>query len=364
MQMLAVHNKNGEPVGVLQIIGFKRKMSTAEAEPSKYYTKTLKIARQIIERKLADQSSTGMPTSVSQVFRGIDRASIGYTAQQVGNFLKYTFKCAECDLFEFDEKSMTLTRLTDRAKFSEKEGGLSFQAGVRKSFVIMPRGCESAFPMYRHDIDGLVSPNSTLAQSIYTMQHHYVVALRGRSGSPSFGASDVALLGELGPLLCDALRTAAWVEGMQNAKNETEGTSKLYEVECDALSRIAGDGARPKDVVIESCRRIFGTPVFLIASFDGRNMVFQPGGITVKFEECAAGLAYNYRDTKRTRRGETGFCSEIYDAIGAAAEYVISFPYRVKGRVAGAIEIVNPTSEPPDEAFSVFGDICGCILGA
>ena len=90
-------------------------------------------------------------------------------------------------------------------------------------------------------------------------------------------------------------------------------------------------------------------------------MTLSPNGGTAKFEECASGLAYNYRDVLRTKRGEKNFNEEMYKSCEVEVNETLCFPYRANGRVAGAIEVINPKEDISEEGMNVFSDLCGLL---
>ncbi|EAY00128.1 hypothetical protein TVAG_330570 [Trichomonas vaginalis G3] len=361
MALLPVRSENKQIVGILQFIGFKRAIGESETEFTPYYTETLKIIRTIFEKKFAKPQIKGIPVNITQIFKGIDRCSIKTTSQTLIQFFVSNFKCTAADVYEFSPKTNTLTRLTDGQTFKEEEGGVSYESAKNKSTIFIPDKYEKNFAFFNEKIDGELLSRSILSTTMQYMQRLFVVTLRGKEELSTFTPEDGILLSSLSPIITDVLRVATWLDGQSRDDKTTSVQTGLAKVACKALESSAEKGNEPWKVLSEASMKLFGSDLFYVASFDGRNITLTPGGATCKFEECAAGLAFNYRDTLRTKKGEQNFNEKMYENCGVEVKETLAFPYKANGRIAGAIEIINPKEEIPPEAMTVFSDLLGLL---
>jgi hypothetical protein len=116
----------------------------------------------------------------------------------------------------------------------------------------------------------------------------------------------------------------------------------------EAMAAVAETGCDRWTAVSQAATRFFGCTQFFLALFDGRNMQFTPSGVKCRFEDCTAGIAYNYRETVFGRESDprSKFNPELYQKIGVGdCKETMAFPYRAGGKVAGAIEVINPTEK-------------------
>lgn len=348
-------------VGVLQFIGFKRTMSESEMEFPPYYVESLKLIRTVFEKKFAKQQVKGIPANISQIFKGIDRCSIKATSQTLIQFLTQCFKCTSAEIFEFLPKTSTLLRLSDGVPFKEDEGGISFEVGKTKNPIFVPDKFENRFSCFNEKIDGEFLSRSILSMPMQYMQRVFVITLRGKEDLPTFTPEDSYLLQSLSPILTDVIRVATWLDGQSKDEQTNEIATALAGVACEALESTAERGNAPWQVLSEASQKLFGSDLFYVASFDGRNITLYPGGATCKFEECAAGLAFNYRDTLWTKKGEANFNEKMYENCSIDVRETLAFPYKANGRIAGAIEVINPKKDVHPEALTVFANILGLL---
>lgn len=356
--ILPLRNRKSRICGLLQCIGYKKNNNNEESHFSKYFFEVLKIIRDLTQRNILVDRPQIMPNTISLNFKGIDNKSLDFTYQQVNSFLRNTFCCKSSDVYYVNARTKTLLRFRDQKVFNEETGGVSFQAAFSKEPIFIPQGFHDYYSFVNKDID---DDEPILSTSVYISLSQYVVTLYGKQSSPCFNESDAQLLIQVAPIAICALKVAQWSQNQTNIENENESSLRLYRVECEALSDIAEKGMEPRSVLENAAKKIFGAEGFAIALFDGRNMVFSPGGAKIKFEDCTAGNVYSYRDCLETKKGENGFVEEAYKSFEFEVQRILSFPYRINGRVAGAIEMLNPSETPTPECYNVFSDLCSIL---
>jgi hypothetical protein len=293
----------------------------------------------------------------------MQNCSLQKTSQQICRFLQNAVPCEIAEIFEFDDHHRTMVRLTDGTQYIGSDGGVSYQAGISAAVINVANN--QTHPHFRKEIDGQLVNRALLSRSLHHGREHFVVTLRAKPNLPAFTTVDVRLLGELSYLICDALHLARWLESRERDRLETAHKMQLLSLCCSSLTSVAAQGTDRWATVMSVAKQLFVCETLFICLFDGRFMKFYPTDVQCKFEECAAGAAYNYRDTvsmsvadekSRTNPG-------LYRQLGVRADSSISFPYRVNGRVAGAIEIINPLrTDVSTEEQKLFSNFCSCLM--
>jgi hypothetical protein len=268
------------------------------------------------------------------------------TVSQTLSYLQTVFPCELAEVFEFDSASRVLRRSTDGAEFSESDGGVAWQAASQIQTVNIPDligQTEFTLP-----IDTRLSNRSCLIRSLIHHGQHYVISLRGHPLLRAFGTTETRLLQAIAPVVCDAIRISGWLERQIADIAEVKRQMALMMIVNEAMSAVAERGCDRWTAVAQAAQRFFGCNQFFLALFDGRNMLFKPSGEKCKFEDCTAGISYNERRTVFGRDGDekSGFNPELYKRMGVEGVVeTMAFPYRAGGKVAGAVELVNPTEK-------------------
>ena len=361
MLVLPIVSPGGEVVAVLQCCGFQNTLSEAQTQFPEYYIDVLKISRDIIQRRLfSSPTPRTVPSNIGNIFADIDKNSVSKTAEQICKYLQSAFPCETAEIFEFDEKYRCLVRLTDGVRRGEVEGGISFQAALSSTPINMPN-CQ-AHPAFNREIDGKFANKSILTKAIYSGRDRFVVTLRAKPTLPSFMPRDVKLLQELGTVICDAVKLSKWLQAKSQDRERKEREMKMLNVICESLHSVAVAGTERWEAVKKASKDFFDCDTFFVCLFDGRYMKYTPSDIKVKFEECPSGTAFNYRETVRVSADDEKFNAGLYKQLGVECETSLSFPYRCNGRVAGALEIINPRKADITEADQkLFCDVCACL---
>jgi hypothetical protein len=364
MMLLPIANPNDEVVAVLQCCGFKNEVAAVQSEFPPYYIDVLRIVRDLAQRKFFSAPlPRTVPSNISNVFTDIENCSLQKTSRALCKFLQNAFPCELAELFEFDDRYRVLIRLTDGQRFLEGEGGVSFQAGIIAATINVANN--QNHPQFRKEIDGQLVNHAILSRSLHQGRDHFVVTLRAKPNLPAFTTNDVKLLGELSPVVCDTLRLARWLERRDQERTQSLRDLALLNLCCESLACVASQGLDRWATVQAAAKQIFDCETLFICLFDGRYMKFFPTEVQCKFEECAAGTAYNYRDSVVTSVDDdkAKVNPPLYRLLGVQLESSLAFPYRVNGKVAGAIEIINPKkSDVTVEVQKLFSNLCSCIM--
>lgn len=364
MMMLPIVNPNDEIVAVFQVAGFQNSMSEMQTEFPQYYIDVLKIARDIIQHRFFTvQPKRTVPSNISNVFDDVEKASLKSTSAQICKFLQNTFPCELAELYIFDDRYRTLIRIKDDKEFGEIEGGISFQAGLITSPILVPHGV--THPAYNKEIDGIYANQSILSRSLFQGRDHFVVTLRSKPNSPAFSISDVKLLTDLTSIICDALKLSKWLTKQSDSMEEMTKNVSLYTIITDSLAEAAVKGGKAWDIIKLASNKFFQSNTLFVCLFDGRYMKYTPTEVKCKFEDCCAGSSYNYRETILSYADDekSKLNPALYAQLDVKCQTSLCFPYRVNGRVSGSIEIINPknTNHTNDE-LKLFANLCSCLL--
>lgn len=361
MLVLPISGPSGDIVAVLQCCGFQNALSEAQTQFTDYYVDVLKIARDIIQKKLfSNPVPRTVPSNIGNIFSDIDKHSVSMTATHICKYLQSAFPCEAAELFEFDEKYRCLVRLTDGVRLGEAGGGISFQAALSSTPINLPN-CQ-AHPSFNREIDGKFVNKSILTKAIYSGRERFVVTLRAKPTLPSFMPRDVKLLQELGTVICDAIKLSKWLEAKAQDREKTEREMKMLNVISESLHSVAVAGTERWEAVKKAAKDFFDCDTFFVCLFDGRYMKYTPSDVKCKFEECPSGTAFNYRETVIISEEDDKFNAGLYRQLGVECKKSLSFPYRCNGRVAGAIEVINPKkSDITSDDQKLFCDVCACL---
>jgi hypothetical protein len=197
-----------------------------------------------------------------------------------------------------------------------------------------------------HEIDCQLSNRSVLVRSLYQNRQHFVITLRAKPNALAFASEEVRLLMALSPVICDAIRLSRWLEKQMSDISQVRQQMAQMTVSNEAMRAVAETGCDRWKAVGSAAKNFFGCNQFFLAIFDGRNLAFTASGVNCRFEDCTAGIAYNYRETVFGRESDprSKFNPELYQRMSVKdCTETLAFPYRAGGKVAGAIEVINPT---------------------
>jgi hypothetical protein len=364
MLLLPIVDPESHIIAVLQCCGYQNNLNEMQSEFPQYHIDTLKIVRNLCQRKFfSNISKRTIPSNISKIFSQIETSSVSKTSQQISDILQTIFLCEIVEIFEFEDRSKTLIRLIDDIRFKEEDGGISFQAGIIDIPINLSN--KQIHPNFKEEIDGKHINQTILSQSLGRGRNHFVITLRGKRNMPGFTPEDIDLIKELSSIICDALRVAKFQEMKERDRMEELHELKMLRLYYDTMNSISSQGMEHWDAVKNAAKEIFNCETLFISMFDGRYMKFYPNEIKCRFEECAAGNAFNSRDTIFTELTEerSKLNLRFYKQFGIKFESSLAFPYRVKGRVIGAIEIINPKKKdiPKDDQLR-FGILCSCLM--
>ena len=364
MVLLPILDANRNIKAVLQCVGFKDS-DDIQVPFTDYYIEVLKVMREIVKRKFfGGEEKQTIPANSSAIFNDIEKCSLVATVNQIGKFLQSSMPCEAVDIFEYDDAAKALTRLVDGRQFTEDDGGISFKAAPTSQTINIPHG--QALDTLKDEIDTRLSNRSVLVQSLLHMRKKYVITCRAKLNALAFTTTQVESLSSLAPMICDAVRLAKWLEGLVTEMNTLKQRMKLLGLANDAITAVASFGHDKWETLRNASNQFFGSEKVLIALFDGRNMRFMPSNVRCKFEDCTAGTAYNHRECVigKVDDENSRFNKELYRQLGEDnVQSTIAFPYRSGGRVAGAIEIMNPKGDHMSgEDQKLFSNLVACIL--
>ena len=359
--LLPIKSKENEIISILQISGFKDLITNLQIEFNSYFLSIFNLIKDFIfEKYFSTIIIPNIPESISNIYKNIEKNSINLTSNYIILFLNSIFSCESSEIFEFNEKNKELIRLNDNKIFNKDNGGISYYSTELKYPIIVPSGFESDFNSFNNDIDKIFSNTSILSYCNIHKYHKFVFTLRNKINQPIFNNYDINLLKSLFPIISNSILLSQFIQKNLNLTDEIDNDLKLYKIVTDSLKSISELGKDKKNVLEESCQKFFGTSIFFICHFDGRYMKFDPSSIIWKFEDCAAGKSYNSREIIITNIESEWYNKELYNKLGIDLKKSISFPYKIMGRVAGAIEIINPTIENISNDLQImFNVLCG-----
>ena len=364
MMLLPIFWPDGEIASILQCVGLKDQATDAQIEFNGYYTDTLKIIRDILQKKFYSQKPDNVvPSNVSAIFGELDKCSLIATVTQISKFLQNGIPCECADIFEFNDRTKVLTRLIDKTKFNEETGGISFKAALSTEPINLPHA--HAQETLTAELDTKLANRSILSVSLFYHRQHFVVTLRGKPNSPAFNTADSQLVVALTPLICDSLKLSRWLEEQTADVAKVKEETKLMNIIGETLEKVSSTGCDKWEAIKNVAQIFFDCEVLFIAVFDGRYMKYTPTDYRCKFEECTAGTSYNFRepiwgdpDDEKSK-----FNRKVYDDLNVKCEYSFAFPYRTNGKVSGAIELINPKQrEISLEKQKLFSNLCACLL--
>lgn len=364
MMLLPVYWPNGDISSIIQCIGFKDPSTDEQIEFNTYYIEVLKIVRDILQKKFFSKiPDKVVPSNIPSIFNELEKCSLSATVVQITKYLQNEVPCENVELFEFDDRTKIMTRLNDGTTYDEESGGVSYQAALSQTPINISHS--AAQETLKKEIDHKSSNKSVLSVSIFYHRQHFVVTLRGKPNEPAFNSLDSQMITSLTPIICDSLKLSKWLEKQADDTAKVKEEMKLMTVVNDTLALVSSNGCDRWEAIKKAAFQFFECDDLFVALFDGRFMKFSPSEVKCKFEECTAGTAYNYRETVNGNPDDENskFNSKLYEELKVDCKESIAFPYRTGGRVAGAIELINPGQKNigPDKQ-KLFSNLCACLL--
>ena len=137
--------------------------------------------------------------------------------------------------------------------------------------------------------------------------------------------------------------------------------SNLLSIVCKTLHDVSSSGIERWTALRSAALQFFGTDQLFLCIFDGRYMIYTP----TEVKDCVSGSAYNYRETVKGSKDNANskFNLSLYKELGLECDHSLAFPYRANGRVAGAIEVINPKFDNvSDEEQKLFSNLTACLI--
>jgi hypothetical protein len=308
-----------------------------------------------------------IPSNITSVFSEVEKCSLKATLAQITKFLQTGVPCEAADIFEYDDRTQLLLRLSDGRQFTSEDGGISYEATARAPQTINIPHSQAQGSLFE-EIDSKMSNRSVLVRSMFHNRQQYIITLRARPNAPSFNSSESRLLTSIAPVICDAVRLSKWLEKQESDVSHVKQQMRFMTIANEAMESVSATGCDRWDAILRAAKQFFECEKLFIALFDGRNMRYVPGNVKCRFEDCTAGTAYNYREpiVGREDNAKSRFNPELYKQLGIEdCQETLAFPYRSGGKVAGAIEIINPKEKGVRvEEQRLFGNLVSCLLAA
>lgn len=363
---------SGQPVAVLQIVGFQNLVSKVQIKFPPYHIELLKIVRNIIQNRFYNvEPSRRVPVQVTTVFNEIEMSNVQIISRRFCKIFQDLVPCDVAEIFEYNERTKSITRLTDSTIFDLSTGGISYAAALTTEAISVPHA--KKHPSFNNSIDGLLTNRSILSKSYFDNRNHYVITLRAKWKSPAFIPRDLEIVDEIAPVMCETLKLSKQI----NIRNEQFATFKrkcqVIEIVNKSLSLFVNSTNDHWTDFQEFANQVFDCEKCFVCIFDGQNMKFNPSDVLCPFNQCIAGESYNYREEKQlnvdpirinvsnsnnNNSNTDDFDLTIYSKLGVKVNTSFAFPYRSFKKVVGSIELINPDPKLLDE----FAQKMTCIL--
>lgn len=349
---------SGQPVAVLQVIGFQNLISKAQIEFPPYHIELLKIVRNIIQNRFYNiEPSRKVPSQITSVFTGIEMTDVQTISKRFCKIFQDLIPCDAAEIFEFNERNKIITRLTDSATFDESSGGISYAAALSTEAISAPHAKKHA--AFNVSIDGLLTNRSILSKSYFDNRNHYVITLRAKWKSPAFIPRDVELADEIAPVMCETMKLSKQINNRNEQFDAFKRRCQVIEVVNKTLNLFVNTTNDHWNDFQEFAHQIFDCEKCFICVFDGENMKFNPSDVLFPFDQCIAGESYNYREERNLNVDPirsnnkninvNNFDLSLYTQLGVKINTSFAFPYRSFKKVVGSIELINPDPNLLDE---------------
>ena len=354
MMLLPIRSPPTKAVAVIQIVGMCNAVSSQQVPISDYHQEVFKVVRDIVEKRFFSAArACEVDAGICNVFSQFQTTHFGEIVARFTKFMQDAVPCDIAEIYQFNDREKTMTRLTDGRVFDEATGGIAFAAGVSKE----PVSCyhQQKHPKFNDQIDGLLTNKSVLALSVYSTRAHYVLVLRAKWKSPAFVPKDLAFLKDVGPVICETLRASSGIDRIVESDKVLARKRLVAGVVCESINQYYGTRADAFAVLADAAKKMFESDYCFVCDFTGREMRYRPKDVTIDFDACISGHAYNHRSV--VQYSDSEFDETLYQRLDIKVNNAVAFPFRSKGQVVGAIELVNCNVALVDD----FGmtNICG-----
>lgn len=349
MAVFPIMSDFGDPIAVLQCVDLFDTTSKELVPITRYWGKLLKMTADVVKSSLfsdPDKKNFFLPNALGQVFSDYRTiASMELACETISKFLQKYIDCEGVDIYAFDQVSRTLTNLRDKNEYKDlASGGISFIAGMKNKPVFVPHGLSTKRDWAA--IDTKFTNRSVLSKMFYYCHVCYVFTLRSKWQSPAFHPEDLRKLCEVSEALCGCLALSKRIEEKNTEAKTLKRMTDIMKTVCEAMDKFSVQGEDPWQIVTNAAKDFFDCDACFVCVYDGVAMRFLPSKVTCKFDDCIAGQAYNYREVMTyDDKKDDEKAKQLYESLGVAIRNSVAFPFSKNGKVAGALEIVNPTKE-------------------
>lgn len=361
---------SGQPVAVLQVVGFQNLISKVQINFPPYHIELLKIVRNILQNRFYNIEPTRrVPVQVTTVFNEIEMANIQTISRRFCKIFQDLIPCDIAEIFEYNEVSKKIIRLTDSSTFDKSTGGISYAAALITEAISVPHA--KKHPLFNNSIDGLLTNRSILSKSYFDNRNHYIITLRAKWKSPAFIPRDLEIVDEIAPVMCETLKLSKQINNRNEQFNTFKRKCQVIEIVNKTLSLFVNSTNDHWVDFQEFVNQVFDCEKCFVCIFDGENMKFNPTDISFPFNKCIAGESYNYRESRKlnvdpirsnskndNNANVDDFDLSIYSQLGVKVNTSFAFPYRSFKKVVGSIELINPDPKLLDE----FAQKMACIV--
>ncbi|OHT17289.1 hypothetical protein TRFO_41127 [Tritrichomonas foetus] len=360
MILLPIFSSN-IPVAILQVVGFYNKIAKTQVEFPKYYIEILKIVRNIIQKRFYTVApSRTVPSAVAKIFNEMELTPFKKIVSRFSKLFQDLVPCDICDIFEFDERKKTLTRLSDSSVFDHETGGISFAAALTTEPISIPHAKKHQF--FNPNIDGLLTNKSILSKSYFDNRSHFVVTLRAKWKSPAFIPQDLDIVDEIAPLMMETFRLSRWITEKTMSDESFKRQCHVIDIMNKTLNSFVTTHCDHWELFKDFTHQLFDCESCFICIFDGQNMKYNPSNISCPFDLCISGESYNYREVRHLNADESTLDLSLYHELGLKMNTAFAFPYRYFKRVVGAFELINPDQTLLDEFSQKMTSIVASLL--
>lgn len=352
---------SGQPVAVLQVVGFQNLVSKAQINFPPYHIELLKIVRSIIQNRFYNiEPSRKVPVQVTTVFNEIEMADVQTISRRFCKIFQDLIPCDVAEIFEFNERTKTIIRLTDSSIFDDKSGGISYEAALKTEAISVPHA--KKHPSFNNSIDGLLTNRSILSKSYFDNRNHYIITLRAKWKSPAFIPRDLEIVDEIAPVMCETLKLTKQISNRNESFNMFKRKCQIIEIMNKTLSLFVNSTNDHWADFQGFVNQIFNCEKCFVCIFNGENMKFNPSNVSCPFSKCIAGESYNYRECRKLNIDpiRTNIKNDekvniddldlsIYSQLNVKVNTSFAFPYRSFKKVVGSIELINPDPKLLDE---------------
>lgn len=197
--------------------------------------------------------------------------------------------------------------------------------------------------------------DSILIYPILKRGVRFIFSLFGKEKQICFDTEDFKLISALSEAAVGSLFLSSFLENRINQVHNSDDDLHNLRIIASTINEIS-EGDDLTLVVKEASNKIFGSTNLLVSVFDGSSMKYLPQDIKMHAEKCASGLSYTFREiiVAQNNPDDRRFNTSLYKSLQIECEKVVAFPFRVFGRIAGAIELIDPDVEDVSTEMQLF----------